>query len=292
MERLSSSLILKIARPRGLVPVILSAADQDFSDPWEFVIVDSACEERREVTAELWKRLRPDVPLVHVPPLFPKPPRTQRHSWDIPLFMNTGWVWARGEVCVHIEDYMVFRPNWLRTHTEFIMAHPNLVSLGHVMREPVFDDSALPHHMRLRPEKLRESMSSGLRDLYNTPLKRECMNRENYGIWLSGNMGIQTKHILAAGGWPEVPTHYPETFAIQGFFDYGLSMWPLEGADAWHIEHPGEQIIGNVLRLDANSCVYEPVEQQYFNDLEMPSFDLKPYIRDIKEERQKRGLWV
>src|SRR3989304_6006070 len=140
MERLSASLILRIARPGGLVPVMLSAAGQDFPEPWEFRIVDSACVERRETTAELWRLLRPDVPLVHVPPLFPNPPRVQRHCWDIPLFMNTGWVWTRGEFCAHIEDYMVFRSSWLRTHIDFVKRYPNLVSIGHVMREPKFDD--------------------------------------------------------------------------------------------------------------------------------------------------------
>ena len=125
---LKASLICYTARATGLASILKSAASQQFFEPWELIIVDAFKEERHELVKTLWNILRPEVPLKHLSPLSPLEERP-RHCWDIPLFINTAWTNAEGEVLAHIEDHMCFGLDWLKNHVEFTRQHPNLAAI-------------------------------------------------------------------------------------------------------------------------------------------------------------------
>lgn len=274
------------------------ASKQDFSDPWEFIIVDSAYEERKELVAAYWKLLGSPAPLIHIPPLDPLPSRQTRHAWDIPLYLNTGWAHAEGEVCVHIEDYMYFRGDWLRNHVEFIHQHPNLVSIGHTMADLIFDDNAPGHYGRKNAVELREEMGAHINEAFEKPDQYICLNFNSYGSWLSGNTGVLTKHILKINGASEWPTHHPERWIAPDFFDCGLTMWPLESTPAWHASHTIYPIIGYIMKVSESLThqgimpEYQPVDLQHFRDIPEAHKGKDYYRRNLREERIRLGKWV
>lgn len=290
--KLDASVIIRIARPEGLIPVLSSLAYQDFKGTWEVVIVDAYWAVRKEVVGAYWAKQNIDVDLVHVAPLTPLNDRP-RHCWDIPLYMNTGWAYARGQVCIHIEDYMVVRNNWVTNHYNFIKHHPNLIGIGHVYNEPIFDDDAPSHYGREKPAELLFKMGHKLLHQFQHPREYQCVNAHNYGLWLSGNMACATEHILRINGVAEISTHYPESIVSPYFFAVGLSMWPLEGVPAWHIQHTW-YTTENVFTQKADGSInYELVIQEDFNSIINPPVnEFNNYRRNLRNERIKLDRWI
>lgn len=292
-EELNASLICYTARPQGLASVLYYACEQDFQGSWELLIVDAFCEERKELVEEFCHAWNPCVKVTHVPPL--KPKNRNYHSWDIPLYLNTAWSYARGRVLVHVEDYMCFKSDWLRTHVRFVEHHPNFVSIGDVLREPIFSEHDQYHHHRKPTHEMLKDWqgTTKIMERFYNPKDYGCVNAEHYGYWLTGNMGVSLDTLLRAShafsGAPEIPTHYPESIVAPMLFMYGVSMWPLEGAPAWHVAHPKHQIAGKIMRVEGEFCMYDEVDQQDFLDIDPKAPVVK---RDLIKQRKELGRWV
>jgi hypothetical protein len=293
LDKVAASVVIYTARPIGLMTVLKSLVYQEFSYAWEIVVVDACHGYRQEEVASFtslytslytpWTNLQR---VVHIPPLWPVN-RSWRSSWDIPLYMNTAWAHARGEVIVQIEDFMEATPGWLDTHHRNVKSHPNLVCIGDVV-----DASGGGHYGRETNVELQDKLAGGLHHVLNNPNLYVCANAQNYGMWLSGNTSFLLQHVLNFGGTPEWPTHWPESLVAPEFFKYGLSMWPILNAKAVHHAHAPGMIVNHIMKIVNGDLAYEPVRVHSMTDVPEPDHDLSYYKRDLKAFRKSIGLWT
>lgn len=294
---IDASLVVYTARLEGLVPVLESAARQEFNGVWELLVVDGACHERKEVVACLWDTLYhqhalsgpgPDrVPLVHVPPLKPIG-RDYYRTWDIPLYQHTAWSYARGRIVVQAEDHCTFGPKWLARHVDFVRAHPNLVGIG-----DVFDAATgAPHYGRKTCEETLREWSLAYPSLLERFNEKKpqyiCANADAYGYWLSGNTSIDVHGIMRASPFIEAPSHYPEATNIPQLFAAGLSMWPLVGVPLRHHAHQPGGIVKKVI------VARDPYGEWLDHEVRPQASDEATFEtarRDIAAERRRLGRW-
>jgi len=105
------SIIFPTMRPGGLDFVFASLENQTFND-FELIIVDNLYEYRKDIVKEKAKQY--SIQYKHIPPIINKFPV---HSY--PSTMNSGIVWARGEITLLTLDYRYFMPNSLQKHADF-----------------------------------------------------------------------------------------------------------------------------------------------------------------------------
>lgn len=282
---MDASIILRTARPKGLLCVLESLSAQVFSGEWELVLVDSGKLIREELVEAYWKEKSRGVPLKHVLPLHP--PGRNYHCWDIPLFMNTGWVYAEGKVCLHLEDYMTCGPEWLQAHFDWTSVHPNLATIG-----DVFDaETGGGHFGRICCQETLDQMNKNAEFLKSVqdPARWSSANRSSYGYWLSGNLSLSLEAILKSGGAVQYPTHWPEAHSVHPLFDAGVTMYPLPDprASAKHYHHPGGDILPFVFdKTPAQPLLAYPVDICSVSELKQVPGD----VFDLAGERRRVGL--
>lgn len=278
---LKASLVINCARPDGLVPPVECAATQDFQEPWELVVVNWGYGEQDELLQALWRKLRPDVPLRHVPLLPPCLGRSKYGSWDLGTTYNTAWAHAQGEFSVFIEDYWVFRPDWLRTHIDRVRMYPDQVIIGGNYSRPTWDENA-PFHYGV-----------------DAVIMVNFSHKTEY-IWRGDGLGA-----------PEWPTRHPETTILPFvLLNRGATVGRHHGAKAWHVPHYPDGCVGHIMQKGkftpdqayANpdgtgfSGVFQYYEVEQIDNghayIHPHPPDWNAIRRNIREERLKLGYWV
>ncbi len=280
-----ASLCIRVARPFGLMHVLECAAKQDFREPWELVVVDWMYEERREVLEALWKRMRPDVPLVHVPPLPPHQLHDGYNVFDICTSFNTAFAAASGRFLAHTEDYWVFHDDWFRNFVSALREHPNFIIIGDKRRgstaignaDMVFDEAADFHY--------------GVQSVPPNAGKFAPLPPELGRGTVLVNFGHRLEPFLEIGGLQEWPTRWPETYWGETLQQTGLNFGCSNNVTAWHIDHlPGFAIVRHLSRFSETEPVdrdgvpetctflYEQIHGYPHIPPERP-LDLEPYRR-------------
>lgn len=270
------------ARPDGLVLPLEYMAKQKLDEPWELLIVNWGFGEQDELIRALWRTLRPDVPLRHVPLLAPLPINNGVYnSWHMGVSFNTAWTHALGEFIAVIEDFWMFQDTWLQDHLRLqreVRGSEFIVGYNH--SDPHWDLAA-PWH-------------------YGIPAIIMCnFSHRTEAAWYSNGLGA-----------PEWPTRHPEITILPNVFGNRGYTAVRKPVHAWHQTHYPDGCFAQIMQKRA----YIPGEAYYHPDGRsfdgmftyvpverlgnaaayslVPPADLTPYRRNIREERQKFGYWV
>jgi hypothetical protein len=279
IDRPVATVALLIARPDGLVPPLSCIAKQDFSEPWEVLVVNWGFGEQDELVRALWDKLRPDIPLRHVPLLPPLPIKNGKYgSWDMGTTYNTAWANALGEFTVFTEDFWVFKENWLSEHMKVVRTNHGFC-MGVNLAEPAFDEKSERHY------------------------RVDAIIMHNF----SHLTKIAWENTLGA---PEWPTRHPEV-NVKPFVFNDAEVVRVWNAYAWHLAHYPGGTFGRVMRkhpytsggqfLDAATGASFEGDFPYY-DVEFihnsaaynhyQADDWEPYRRNIRVERERLGHWT
>lgn len=284
MSDISATLAILVARPDGLVPPLECAATQDFTEPWELLVVNWGFGEQDELVRALWKRLRPEIPLRHVP-LLPPLYDTGYGSWEMGTTYNTAWAHAQGSIIAIIADFWVFMPSWLRLHVAAARSAPSGFFMGMNHALPIFDVTA-PFH-------------------YDAP-----------GAIIMENFSHRTALAWSGDGYgaPEWPTRHPESNILPFVLgpERGIQTVLAPSVPAWHLPHYGGGNFAQVMkkvhfesgqayahpdgRLWDGQWTYYPVRYQdiheAYNHLPPAGGNWMPYRRNLKLTRKAWGYWT
>lgn len=263
-EKISASVIFYSARSHGICETLKFLARQDFYEPWEVVFVDANFAATKELVGEFWNELNTKVQLVHIPPLEPLIYRNWRHVWDVLAYLNTGLIYASGEVCLSMEDHMVGLKTWLSDCVPFLKGNKKKFTIGQTLdADPVYDLNA--------PKFYGIDRSPGI-----------------------GRLGYTTEVLIKSGGFPEIPTKHPECI-VEGIKIKCECEFVYPEKDVlWHFRHQIQNIARYQLTLGTyNEILYNPcIVESSFGCVISETLEQEKCFRDIIAERNKIRRWI
>ncbi len=129
-----SSIALSVVIPThnrsdALAATLACLAEQDFTEPWEVIVVNNRC---TDDTDEVVHRQN-----------FPAPLRlVHEETPGVAAARNRGAREARGEILVFIDNDILVPPDFIRQHAETLQANPDCWFIGRVINPPELRQNA------------------------------------------------------------------------------------------------------------------------------------------------------